>query len=736
MATPKWLDPEHYQSNDGLLFAQESWLAWTRVPLTVVSELRLTLSELLRVAEAHPANADTDWWADCKSLLEKSESLCQAADVSPPIVIDASPQTAAGEYRQRVWFRNALQGYSSAWWHVDLCEVKILGFPKYFTSRQVMREQCVDCLKTWLAVLDDVIAAASPSDETPDVGPELQAGPAAKPQDVAAGGVDDGRDTAGSQRRAENPAPASVGGVSSDAASPAFHREAQGRPDLMKGRMVSHKELVDTLWHIRMNCATLGLLFHPDFPSNCGPNFLLPQDPDGFTVKHLRLFWQRYADVQSQLDGIPADALDDLSSLTGKPWDLITRRTLDFIAHKLKYTQLSDWDCPDWERELTADERSRMLKHSKRIRSQLQTWNTLLSQLEQQTLELNVIRGRKYPGWNDGDGQGAERGSDTTPPELAAGGDDDDQEAAGGPQVDAAQLPALQAKEWPKDPTAELLASYALLVDAFQPARKIVQTFYDVYSFTNPQRTGWKSNRVPFHKAAPILLDESARLMNLVTADYVSRILKGLPHFMQVHKGELWAGPAISRLHEVGVRINNAVRLDLDIEDFNTVDAFKDFEPVYYQVDGILRTLRANYRFQPRADIETAPALAGGVDDGKDVAGAGKSKPGTKSKKSTVKGEARAKLIAALSLHHKYQEGSCLNTEPIGCNELARQAQVSQGSATPFFKAEFKGYSAYKVVCRDPGRLAESLKVLNGEFSPQELYGRNPPGESADDGDE
>jgi hypothetical protein len=106
----------------------------------------------------------------------------------------------------------------------------------------------------------------------------------------------------------------------------------------------------------------------------------------------------------------------------------------------------------------------------------------------------------------------------------------------------------------------------------------------------------------------------------------------------------------------------------------------------------------------------------------------------TKSKRSTERGEGRAKLIAALTKHHKYADGSCLNLEPIGNNELARLAEVSESTASAFFNNEFNqgesgGYGTYRVICRDSGRLADSLKVLNGEFSPHHLYGRTPPGE-------
>jgi hypothetical protein len=117
--------------------------------------------------------------------------------------------------------------------------------------------------------------------------------------------------------------------------------------------------------------------------------------------------------------------------------------------------------------------------------------------------------------------------------------------------------------------------------------------------------------------------------------------------------------------------------------------------------------------------------------------------PCTQRKRSTEKGEARTKIIAALTQHHHYDPGGhCENLEPIGVNELARQAQVAPASVSAFFDKEFggsdhkNGHRNYKVVCRNVGRLLDSLRVLNGDFSPDDLYGRQPPGEDARDEDE
>jgi hypothetical protein len=98
-------------------------------------------------------------------------------------------------------------------------------------------------------------------------------------------------------------------------------------------------------------------------------------------------------------------------------------------------------------------------------------------------------------------------------------------------------------------------------------------------------------------------------------------------------------------------------------------------------------------------------------------------------KRSTERGEGRAKLIAALTKHHRYADGGCLNLEPIGNNELAKAAGVSTSTASTFFTNEFGGHTRYKALYRDSGRLVAALKLLNNEFSPHDLYGRRPAGE-------
>jgi hypothetical protein len=99
-------------------------------------------------------------------------------------------------------------------------------------------------------------------------------------------------------------------------------------------------------------------------------------------------------------------------------------------------------------------------------------------------------------------------------------------------------------------------------------------------------------------------------------------------------------------------------------------------------------------------------------------------------KRSTQKGEGRAKLIAALTKHHDYADGGALNLDPIGNNALADLAVVDKATASAFFKKEFGGHEKYKVACRDANTLVTALKLLNGEFAPHLLFGSRPPGES------
>ena len=80
-------------------------------------------------------------------------------------------------------------------------------------------------------------------------------------------------------------------------------------------------------------------------------------------------------------------------------------------------------------------------------------------------------------------------------------------------------------------------------------------------------------------------------------------------------------------------------------------------------------------------------------------------------------------FIAVLTKHHGYDNGSCINAEPIGCGELAKKTKVAKSTASRFFKKEFQGYKNYKVHCKT-NKIAQSLKLLNKDLAPHILLGK------------
>jgi hypothetical protein len=111
--------------------------------------------------------------------------------------------------------------------------------------------------------------------------------------------------------------------------------------------------------------------------------------------------------------------------------------------------------------------------------------------------------------------------------------------------------------------------------------------------------------------------------------------------------------------------------------------------------------------------------------------------PSPAKKASTERGEARSKIIAALTEHHRYADGSSLNQQPIGVNELSANHSVSKSSVSRFFKKEFGSHSKYRnVYCTDTRRLVAGLKKLNGEYTVDRLFGDTVPGEGKNDGDD
>jgi len=91
-------------------------------------------------------------------------------------------------------------------------------------------------------------------------------------------------------------------------------------------------------------------------------------------------------------------------------------------------------------------------------------------------------------------------------------------------------------------------------------------------------------------------------------------------------------------------------------------------------------------------------------------------------KKSTTAGDARAKLIAALLKHHGYENGCCINYDPIGNNALARLADVAGSSASKFMKSEAGGYAKYRTTCRNTTALNAALAALAGERPARAIF--------------
>jgi hypothetical protein len=98
------------------------------------------------------------------------------------------------------------------------------------------------------------------------------------------------------------------------------------------------------------------------------------------------------------------------------------------------------------------------------------------------------------------------------------------------------------------------------------------------------------------------------------------------------------------------------------------------------------------------------------------------------SKRSTTRGEARAKIIGALTAHHNYADGGCLNQDPISVTKLAGTSQAGKASASRFFAAIFGGHAKYRnVYCKNKHLLLTALKKLNGDYAVDELFGGTPP---------
>jgi hypothetical protein len=192
----------------------------------------------------------------------------------------------------------------------------------------------------------------------------------------------------------------------------------------------------------------------------------------------------------------------------------------------------------------------------------------------------------------------------------------------------------------------------------------------------------------------------------------------------------LLSGPGdVELMHRELTLLEAHLRQPIDIE---IIDR-EQREAGHSQTQANRNKLKLIRDFNRRLRKVSGAADRPGEDDERAPASTTQDPPAPKTKRSTERGEGQVKLIAALTKHHQYGEAGCLNQMPIGNNELARLAGVNQATASAFFKAKFQGHAKYRAVCRDAGRLADTLKVLNGEFSPHDLYGRRPPDEDTRD---
>jgi hypothetical protein len=210
-----------------------------------------------------------------------------------------------------------------------------------------------------------------------------------------------------------------------------------------------------------------------------------------------------------------------------------------------------------------------------------------------------------------------------------------------------------------------------------------------------------------------------------------------------VHDLFYWPGirESLKRLHEL-------LPADIDLAecDASIREQLRDLQALVIEIwdrmwlgDGTRSRpffLYSGYREHLNAILEKLPALEapdqenagdGLLDRPSDTSAA--RQPAKKSKRSTERGEGRAKLIAALTNHHQYAGGGCLILEPVGNNELARTAGVAKRTASAFFNKDFRGHAKYRTLCNDPPRLVAALKALNGEFRPHEFYDARTPDE-------
>jgi hypothetical protein len=95
-------------------------------------------------------------------------------------------------------------------------------------------------------------------------------------------------------------------------------------------------------------------------------------------------------------------------------------------------------------------------------------------------------------------------------------------------------------------------------------------------------------------------------------------------------------------------------------------------------------------------------------------------------KRNTTRGDADAAILSALCAHHKFQDRSCGNWEPIGGNDLGKLARCAAGSVTGFWKRRYGSddrdgtYEDYRRSCVNQ-TLAFELSLWRGELPAKDV---------------
>ena len=98
---------------------------------------------------------------------------------------------------------------------------------------------------------------------------------------------------------------------------------------------------------------------------------------------------------------------------------------------------------------------------------------------------------------------------------------------------------------------------------------------------------------------------------------------------------------------------------------------------------------------------------------------------GERNRGNTTPGDAAAKILALLNLHHGYDGGnggSCTNYTPLGARELARMVGVAPGSVSNFFTSKGIDHRRYKTLCANES-IRHSLAKWNNDLTEEAVIG-------------